>query len=215
MIDNVNPITVDLIFKYFPNLTETQKEQFQQLYSVYESWNSKINVISRKDFHFFYERHVLHSLAIAKYTSFTNNTTLLDVGTGGGFPGIPLAILFPACSFTLVDSIGKKITVVQNVADELGLKNVTAIKERVENISQSFDFIISRAVTAFPEFHSWVRKKCNKESTNKLANGIIYLKGGDLSEELKGYVNAVNVDFISDYFKEDFFESKKIIYMKL
>lgn len=207
--------TVQLIFDHFPNLTDVQRAQFTQLQAVYLDWNTKINLISRKDFDQFYERHVLHSLAIAKYITFVDGTAILDVGTGGGFPGIPLAILFPNCSFTLVDSIGKKIMVVNEVAKTLGLTNVTGINDRVENIKQKFDFVVSRAVTAFPEFHKWVRTKGRENWKNELPNGIIYLKGGDLSEELKGFLNAIKVTFISDYFAGEFFESKKIIYMKL
>lgn len=207
--------TVQLIVDYFPNLTPTQLAQFTQLYDVYLDWNTKINLISRKDFDQFYERHVLHSLAIAKYIQFVPGTSILDVGTGGGFPGIPLAIMFPECEFLLVDSIGKKIMVVNEVAKALQLKNVKGVHDRVENINQKFDFIVSRAVTAFPEFHKWVRTKGRENWKNELPNGIIYLKGGDLSEELKGFLNAIKVTFISDYFKGEFFESKKIIYMKL
>ncbi len=207
--------TVQLIVDYFPNLTPTQLAQFTQLYDVYLDWNTKINLISRKDFDQFYERHVLHSLSIAKYIQFVPGTSILDVGTGGGFPGIPLAIMFPECEFLLVDSIGKKIMVVNEVAKALQLKNVKGVHDRVENINQKFDFIVSRAVTAFPEFHKWIRTKGRENWKNELPNGIIYLKGGDLSEELKGFLNAIKVTFISNYFRGDFFESKKIIYMKL
>ena len=170
----------DIIFKYFPQLSSVQQHQFEQLYDLYMHWNAQINVISRKDSELLYEHHVLHSLGIAKVIQFKPRTRLLDVGCGGGFPGIPLAILFSECSFHLVDSIGKKIKVVNEVTSAIGLTNLTAQHERAEKIKQSYDFIISRAVTAFPEFYNWVRTKASKNSFNDLLNGILYLKGGDL-----------------------------------
>lgn len=206
--------TVQLIFDYFPELDASRKKQFTALKDLYADWNSKINVISRKDFDFFYERHVLHSLAIAKFIQFKKGTTILDVGTGGGFPGIPLAIMFPDCDFLLVDSIGKKIKVVNEVATALGLKNVRGIHSRVEDIREEFDFIVSRAVTAFPEFYKWVNKKISPVQKNKTANGILYLKGGDLKEEFKGFEKQTKFISLTDYFKEDFFETKKLVYVK-
>ena len=169
---------------YFPNLTDKQRNQFSKLEEIYQHWNEQINVISRKDTENFYERHVLHSLGIAKVMEFTSRSSILDIGTGGGFPGIPLAILFPECQFTLVDSIGKKIRVVNEVKSALGLTNVVAIHERAENIKGNFDFIVSRAVTAMPDFIRWTTGKIAKKNQNSLKNGILYLKGGDLTEEL-------------------------------
>ncbi|WP_172918482.1 16S rRNA (guanine(527)-N(7))-methyltransferase RsmG [Capnocytophaga canis] len=202
------------ILTYFKDLTLQQKEQFAALKSVYESWNTKINVISRKDMDSFYERHVLHSLAIAKVQVFNPSSDIMDVGTGGGFPGIPLAILFPEVNFTLVDSIGKKIKVVKEVAKEIGLENVTAINSRVELIDKKFDFIVSRAVTQMPEFVKWIRGKVKKDGKHELPNGILYLKGGDLSEELATFTN-VQLYNISDFFTEDFFETKKVVYLRI
>lgn len=202
------------ILTYFKDLTLQQKEQFAALKSVYESWNTKINVISRKDMDSFYERHVLHSLAIAKVQVFNPSSDIMDVGTGGGFPGIPLAILFPEVNFTLVDSIGKKIKVVKEVAKEIGLENVTAINSRVELIDKKFDFIVSRAVTQMPEFVKWNKGKVKKDGKHELPNGILYLKGGDLSEELATFTN-VQLYNISDFFTEDFFETKKVVYLRI
>ncbi|WP_172917018.1 16S rRNA (guanine(527)-N(7))-methyltransferase RsmG [Capnocytophaga canis] len=202
------------ILTYFKDLTLQQKEQFVALKSVYESWNTKINVISRKDMDSFYERHVLHSLAIAKVQVFNPSSDIMDVGTGGGFPGIPLAILFPEVNFTLVDSIGKKIKVVKEVAKEIGLENVTAINSRVELIDKKFDFIVSRAVTQMPEFVKWIKGKVKKDGKHELPNGILYLKGGDLSEELATFTN-VQLYNISDFFTEDFFETKKVVYLRI
>lgn len=204
---------MDYIKKYFNHLSEKQLSQFEQLKSVYEQWNAKINVISRKDMDLFYLHHVLHSLAIAKVISFLPENEVLDVGTGGGFPGIPLAILFPETKFTLVDSIGKKIKVVEEVAKSVDIKNVTAINCRVEQIDKKFDFVVSRAVTQMPEFVKWVEGKIKKQSKNSLENGILYLKGGDLTEELSSFKN-VRLYNISDFFSEDFFETKKIVYLK-
>ncbi|GIM53260.1 ribosomal RNA small subunit methyltransferase G [Capnocytophaga cynodegmi] len=204
---------MECINKYFNNLTEKQISQFEKLKPVYEQWNAKINVISRKDMDSFYERHVLHSLAIAKIVSFLADSEVLDVGTGGGFPGVPLAILFPQTKFTLVDSIGKKIKVVEEVCKELDIKNVTAINSRVEQIDKKFDFIVSRAVTQMPEFVKWVRGKIKKSSKHSLDNGILYLKGGDLTEELVSFKN-VQLYEISNFFSEEFFETKKVVYLK-
>ncbi len=204
---------MNYIKKYFNHLSERQLSQFEQLKSVYEQWNAKINVISRKDMDLFYLHHVLHSLAIAKVISFLPENEVLDVGTGGGFPGIPLAILFPETRFTLVDSIGKKIKVVEEVTKSVDIKNVTAINCRVEQIDKKFDFVVSRAVTQMPEFVKWVEGKIKKQSKNSLENGILYLKGGDLTEELSSFKN-IRLYNISDFFSEDFFETKKIVYLK-
>lgn len=179
---------------------------------LYEDWNSKINVISRKDMDAFYERHVLHSLGIAKVIQFKSGTKLLDVGTGGGFPGIPLAILFPECQFMLIDSIGKKIKVVNEVVKGIGLTNVIAQQERAEQLKGKYDFVISRAVTEFPTFYNWVKHLISKESKNELSNGILYLKGGDLTEELGNYIDRCLLFDLSHYFKEPFFETKKVVH---
>ncbi len=203
---------MELILKYFPNLSEIQKKQFSQLQQLYEEWNAQINVISRKDMENLYLKHVLHSLAIAKVIQFADGTKILDVGTGGGFPGVPLAILFPEVEFLLVDSIGKKIKVVQGVSDKIGLQNLKAEHKRVEQVEGEFDFVVSRAVTRMKVFQQWVRKKISTKQKNILYNGIIYLKGGDLTEELKGIKN-VDIYDIPKYFEEDFFETKKIIYI--
>lgn len=207
-------MTAETIFEYFPNLSEEQKKQFQQLEALYEDWNQKINVVSRKDIEELYLRHVLHSLGIAKIIDFMDNSSVLDVGTGGGFPGIPLAILFPNVNFTLVDSIGKKIKVVNEVVEGLGLNNVKTINARVEEIPGQFDFIVSRAVAAMPTFVHWVKGKIKKESVHDKRNGILYLKGGDLVEELKEYRTA-EIFELTDYFKEDFFETKRVVYLPL
>jgi len=205
---------MDLISKYFPKITELQKEQFTQLEALYEEWNAQINVISRKDTEHFYEHHVLHSLAIAKVCEFYPGAQVLDIGTGGGFPGIPLAILFPQTDFTLVDSIGKKIKVVNEVVAALGLKNVRAEHQRAEQLKVSFDFIVSRAVTQMPRFMTWTRGKVRKGiSAGSKANGVLYLKGGDLKEELANFQRAKVYD-LSRFFQEDFFETKKVVYLK-
>ncbi len=206
---------MEIVTKYFPDLTGQQLDQFGRLGSLYEEWNVKINVISRKDIEQLYERHVLHSLAIAKIIRFKPGTTVLDVGTGGGFPGIPLAILFPETSFMLIDSIGKKIKVVNEVASALGLSNVNGQHIRVEEVKQKFDFVISRAVTAFPRFVSMVRTKISDQSSNDLPNGILYLKGGDFNEEIEPFGKQIKVYELSSFFQEEFFETKKLIHMTL
>ena len=202
------------LLTYFPTILETQKNQFAMLQPLYADWNSKINVISRKDIDSLYTRHVLHSLAIAKVQPFLPGSSVLDVGTGGGFPGLPLAILFPQTQFYLCDSILKKITVVRAVADALGLQNVRAEKIRAEDVPGKFDFIVSRAVTQMPEFVTWIRGKIKPQSIHELANGVLYLKGGDLSEEMKPFPNAVEHP-ISDFFTDEFFETKKVVYLPL
>jgi 16S rRNA (guanine527-N7)-methyltransferase len=207
-------LRAQLIHSYFPDLNPLQSEQFERMFDLYADWNSKINVISRKDIELLYERHVLHSLGIAKVIQFRKGTRVLDVGTGGGFPGIPLAILFPETQFHLVDSIGKKIKVVNEVVSGLGLTNVTAAQQRVEDIKDKFDFVVSRAVTNFPEFHHWTRHKTVPLNKNQLPNGILYLKGGDLTEELVGFEKA-RVYELKEYFTEDFFETKKLVYLPL
>ena len=201
----------EIILKYFPNLTDEQKSHFQQLETLYKDWNEKINVISRKDIDEFYERHVLHSLGIAKIMEFADGTKVLDIGTGGGFPGIPLAILFPNVEFTLVDSIGKKITVVNAVAESLGLKNVKAYHERAEKIKNKFHFVVSRAVTQMPVFLRWLKGKFEKEQFNPKHNGVLYLKGGDLGEELAGI--KCEIYNLKDQFGEEFFDTKKVVYL--
>lgn len=204
-----------IIDQYFPNLTENQKDQFTKLYSLYADWNEKINVVSRKDIENLYVNHVLHSLGIAKVMSFKSGAQVLDVGTGGGFPGIPLAILFPETNFHLVDSIGKKITVVNAVAEGLGLKNVRGEQIRAEQIKGKYDFIVSRAVTRLKEFYGWVHQKVKDKSIHELDNGILYLKGGDLEEELAELKKPYSLYSLSDYFKEDFFETKKVVYVPM
>ena len=206
---------MDCILKYFPNLSAVQIEQFSKLQPLYAEWNAKINVISRKDIDNLYINHVLHSLAIARVVSFTDGTRVLDVGTGGGFPGIPLAILFPNCQFKLVDSIGKKITVVNAVADALGLKNVEGVHTRVEQVPDKFDFVVSRAVTRFDAFYNMTRKCVTPGGTNQIANGIVYLKGGDFDDELKRINRKVTIYNITDFFNEPFFETKKVIHLEL
>lgn len=206
---------MNLLLKYFPKLSQTQQEQFRQLDYLYRYWNDQINVLSRKDMDHLYERHVLHSLAIAKFIQFNAHTQVLDVGTGGGFPGIPLAIIFPQVEFTLVDSIGKKIKVVNEVSSALELNNVKGIHSRVEQIKEQFHFVTSRAVTAMPRFYPWVKKKFLKEQINERANGILALKGGDLHGELNSFANQPQIIEISDFFEEDFFDTKKIIYFEM
>jgi 16S rRNA (guanine527-N7)-methyltransferase len=206
-------ISMDRIHKYFPNITQLQTEQLSQLGSQYEFWNQQINVISRKDIHLLYERHVLHSLAIAKLIDFKPGTKVLDVGTGGGLPGIPLAILYPETQFTLIDSIGKKIKVVNAISDEIGLKNVHGIQTRVQELDGQFDFIVSRAVTNLPDFLNWIKGKVHQKSINSLINGLLYLKGGDLEDELNQIKKHSQIYPLSDWFDEEFFETKKLVYV--
>jgi 16S rRNA (guanine527-N7)-methyltransferase len=201
------------ICKYFDGLTELQKNQLSALGNLYEEWNEKINVISRKDLDHLYERHVLHSLAIARVIRFKKNTRILDVGTGGGFPGVPLAIFFPDSQFHLIDSIGKKIKVVQNIIDSIGLQNATTEQIRVESVNGKYDFVVSRAVTRMAKFYSWVRSKISETSFNDLKNGILYLKGGDLEEEMKELNRPYQTFNLKQYYFEEFFESKKVIFI--
>lgn len=207
-------VYMEEILKQFPELSALQIEQFTQLQPFYEDWNAKINVISRKDIDALYTRHVLHSLAIAKVQLFEPGTAVMDVGTGGGFPGIPLAILFPETDFYLIDVIQKKIKVVQAVADALGLQNVKAEQKRAETVDAEFDFIVSRAVTNMPDFVSWVCGKIKKQSRHELANGILYLKGGDLRQELQDFPKATQYA-IPDFFPDPFFETKKVVHLPL
>jgi 16S rRNA (guanine527-N7)-methyltransferase len=207
-------MSVELIFNYFPQLSDLQRERFTKLQELYQDWNQKINVVSRKDIDELYLRHVLHSLAIAKVQQFKPGSSVLDVGTGGGFPGIPLAILFPETHFTLVDAIGKKIKVVDGVVAGLGLTNVTTHHARVEELSEQFDFIVSRAVAIMPTFVHWVRGRIKKNSVHDRRNGILYLKGGDLTEELAEYRNAEIFD-LPDFYGEAFFETKKLVYLPM
>jgi 16S rRNA (guanine527-N7)-methyltransferase len=206
---------LSIITKYFPELSDEQLRQFGMLQELYEHWNAQINVISRKDIDLLYERHVLHSLGIAKVMNFAPGTSVMDVGCGGGFPGIPLAILFPESKFLLVDSIGKKIKVVQEVATALGLQNVRAEHKRAEEVKERFEFIVSRAVTEFPVFYRWVQNKVSSRQFNPLPNGILYLKGGDLSEEFKTFQKRVVFYPLSDYYSEEFFETKKVVYLPM
>lgn len=205
---------MELILKYFPNLTKDQIDKFTKLEALYQDWNLKINVVSRKDIDELYLRHVLHSLAIAKVMDFKDETKIIDVGTGGGFPGIPLAILFPECEFHLVDSIAKKLKVVNEVVAGLGLENVKTTHSRVEDVKGTYDFVISRAVAAMPTFVHWIKGKVAKQQNNTLKNGILYLKGGDLSEELKDYKTATIYN-ISDFYTEDFYETKKVVHLPI
>ena len=206
---------MELITKYFPALTENQLAQFRQLEALYQEWNSRINVISRKDMEHFYEHHVLHSIGIALVQAFQPGSYVLDVGTGGGFPGIPLAILFPETEFLLVDSIGKKIKVVQEVSKAIGILNVEAIKARAEEVKQKFDFVVSRAVTTLPDFIKWVENNIKKESRHTLKNGILYLKGGNLDDELARVKNKCQVFDLSNYYEEAFFETKKVVHVSM
>lgn len=211
----MNP-TVEIIYKYFPKLTAQQKEQFAKLEEVYPFWNDQINVISRKDIDSLYLKHVLHSLGIAKFIQeFTPGTRILDVGTGGGFPGIPLAILFPEVQFHLVDSIGKKIKVVRGVAEALGLKNVEADHIRAEQLDYKYDFVVSRAVTRLADFAPWIRNKFEKKDKNGVPNGILYLKGGDLKDEIKESRLKAELHPLTSYFQEDFFDTKYVVYIPM
>ncbi len=204
-------MSVELVKKYFPEITEKQEEQFAKLENLYKDWNEKINVISRKDTDALYEKHILHSLGIAKIMAFAPGTKILDVGTGGGFPAIPLAILFPDAQFTAIDSIGKKITVVNAVSEGIGLQNLTAIHGRAEKLKEKFHFVVSRAVTQMPEFLRWLKGKFEKEQFNPKHNGVLYLKGGDLAEELAGL--KCEIFQLKYIFEEDFFETKKVVYL--
>jgi 16S rRNA (guanine527-N7)-methyltransferase len=206
-------VRTELILKYFPGLTHEQQKQFDTLYDLYTEWNGKINVISRKDIDNLYTNHILHSLGIAKVMPFKPGASVLDVGTGGGFPGIPLAILFPETKFHLVDSIGKKITVVNEVARGAGVKNVKGEWIRAEQVKGKYDFIVSRAVTRIREFYGWVNQKVKEKSVHDLDNGILYLKGGDLDEELSELKRMYSLYNLSDYFTEEFFETKKVVYV--
>lgn len=206
-------MTSNIIQKYFPNLSPDQINQFDALYGLYQNWNSQINVISRKDIDLLYERHILHSLGIAKVCEFLPNQSILDVGTGGGFPGIPLAILFPETQFLLVDSIGKKIKVVNEVSSAIGLQNLKAIHSRAEQVDEKFDFIISRAVTQLKDFYPWIKGKFNKASKTDFKNGVLYLKGGDLEQELEdSQLKNIKLFPLTDYFEEEFFETKYVVY---
>jgi len=205
---------MELIKKYFDNLSEKQLEQFSKLQELYQDWNLKINVVSRKDIDELYLRHVLHSLGIAKVMEFKAGAKVMDVGTGGGFPGIPLAILFPETQFHLVDSIGKKIKVVNEVVEGLGLENVKTTHGRVEEVDETYDFIVSRAVAQMETFHRWVKNKVKKKENHALKNGILYLKGGDLTEELANFPKATIYD-LPDFFEEDFFETKKVVHLPI
>lgn len=205
---------MELIHKYF-SLTETQEQQFAALGVLYPEWNAKINVISRKDIDSLYLHHILHSLAIAKMLHFENGSTIMDVGTGGGFPGIPLAIMFPECQFTLVDSIGKKIRVAGEIAQAIGLKNVTCIQERIEDEKEKFDFVVSRAVMPLPDLVKLVRKNIRKEQRNAMPNGLIVLKGGDLQAEIRPFRTLAEVREINEFFEEEFFQTKRCIYLPL
>jgi len=205
---------MEIISSFFLNLSETQINQFSKLEDLYKEWNAQINVVSRKDIDELYLRHVLHSLGIAKVQPFEPNSNVLDVGTGGGFPGIPLAILFPETNFYLVDSIGKKIKVVNEVATALGLKNVKAETIRAEKVKGEFDFIVSRAVTRMDDFVKWTKTKIAKKQNHSLKNGILYLKGGDLTEELVNFPNATQYN-LSEFFPNEFFETKKVVHIPL
>ncbi|MCF0051020.1 16S rRNA (guanine(527)-N(7))-methyltransferase RsmG [Dyadobacter chenwenxiniae] len=206
---------MELINKYFPDLTADQRDKFGQMEELYQFWNARVNVISRQDIDTLYERHILHSLGIAKVLEFKSGTSILDVGTGGGFPGIPLAILFPKAQFHLVDSIGKKIRVVQEIADALKLNNVKAEQIRAEKLDDTYEFVVSRAVTRITPFVGWVKNNISKNSFHSLRNGILYLKGGDLAEELSELNQKSRVYELSGFFEEEFFQTKKVVYVPL
>ncbi len=206
---------MDIILKYFPNLSDRQKEQFAALYNLYYDWNSKINVISRKDIENLYLHHVLHSLGIAKVITFRPGTTVMDMGCGGGFPGIPLAIMFPEVQFHLVDSIGKKVRVATEIATAIGLNNVSATHSRAEEIKEKYNFVVSRAVMQLPELVKICRKNISKEQINALPNGIICLKGGDIQAETRSYKNMVEITELENIFDEDFFKDKKVVYIPI
>ncbi|MGB0869186.1 MAG: 16S rRNA (guanine(527)-N(7))-methyltransferase RsmG [Flavobacteriales bacterium] len=203
------------INKYFPNLTQDQKDKFEKLMVIFPEWNDKINMVSRKDIDQIEVRHILHSLAIAKVMNFKDGAEVLDVGTGGGFPGIPMAILFPKVNFYMVDSIGKKIKVVKDIIEQLGLKNARADHKRAEEVKHKYDFVISRAVTALPKFTPWVKGKFKNKNQHHFKNGILYLKGGDLREELAPYGNKPKLYEISEFFEEEFFDTKKVVYLHM
>lgn len=206
---------MELIHKYFPELSQDQYDKFSRMGELYQYWNARVNVISRQDIDTLYERHVLHSLGIAKVQPFKPGTSVLDVGTGGGFPGIPLAIMFPEAQFHLVDSIGKKIRVVQEIAQALGLANVRAEQVRAEKLDDSYEFVVSRAVTRMLPFVGWVKKNISRNSFHELRNGILYLKGGDLTEELSELTQKARIYDLPDFFTEEFFETKKVVYVPL
>lgn len=205
---------MDEILRQFPDLTELQISQFEKLGAIYQDWNAKINVISRKDIDELYTKHVLHSLGIAKIISFKPGADIMDVGTGGGFPAVPLAIMFPETNFYAIDIIAKKIRVVNEVVSALGLKNIKAEQKRAESVQEHFDFIVSRAVTNMPDFVAWVKGKIKKQSVHELQNGILYLKGGDLTDELKDFPKAMLYD-LHPFFKDEFFETKKVVHLPL
>ncbi|MEM0939426.1 MAG: 16S rRNA (guanine(527)-N(7))-methyltransferase RsmG [Bacteroidota bacterium] len=202
-----------IVFKYFPDLSVVQKDQFNQLYLLYQYWNEKINIISRKDIHQLYERHVLHSLAIAKFVRFQPNADIMDLGTGGGFPGVPLAIYFPEVCFYLVDSTNKKLTIVKEIANALNLRNVITKHQRVEKVKGVFDFIVSRAVARTKQLYNWSHRKIREENGDELDNGLILLKGGDLNDELAEFGRSHQVQNLNDYFEETFFTTKKLVYV--
>ncbi|MFP4019318.1 MAG: 16S rRNA (guanine(527)-N(7))-methyltransferase RsmG [Bacteroidales bacterium] len=204
---------MELIKRYFPELTDNQIEILSKLFNAYKYWNEKINVISRKDFENFYKHHVLHSMGVAKFISFSEGTSILDVGTGGGFPGIPLALLFPECEFFLIDSIKKKIKVIEAIKEEFDLKNIHTLQVRVEKYTEKHDFVVSRAVKKFPVFVNWVSNNIKDNNQNKVANGIIYLKGGNIDNEIEPFKDKIKIIPLDQYFQEEFFQTKKILYL--